>query len=118
MLPTERFAQVEVRTAAKWRTWLEAHHGQDESIWLVTWKKRPGGPRVSRWAAMDEALCFGWVDGLMRRIDEERVMQLFSPRRHQRWMAMYRKRVARLLEEGRMHPAGLRAIEEARARGT
>ncbi len=118
MLPTERFAQVEARSGADWRDWLLLHHGQDESVWLVTWKKRPGAPHLGRWDAMDEALCFGWVDGLMRRIDEARVMQLFSPRRHQRWTAMYRERVARLLEEGRMHPAGLRAVEEAKARGT
>ncbi len=118
MLPTERFAQVEVRWAHDWRNWLLAHHEQVESIWLVTWKKRAGAPHLSRWDAMDEALCFGWVDGLMRRIDDARVMQLFSPRRHQRWTAMYRERVARLLDEGRMHPAGLRAIEEANARGT
>jgi uncharacterized protein YdeI (YjbR/CyaY-like superfamily) len=67
---------------------------------------------------MDEALCFGWVDGIMRRIDDDRVMQLFTPRRHQRWTAMYRDRVARLAEEGRMHAAGLRAVEAAQAAGT
>ncbi len=118
MLPTERFAQVEARSALEWRDWLLRHHGQAESVWLVTWKKRPGAPHLSRWEAMDEALCFGWVDGTMRRIDETRVMQLFSPRRHQRWTAMYRERVARLLGEGRMHPAGLAAVEAAKGAGT
>ncbi len=118
MLPSDRFPQVEVRSADEWRSWLEANHGQDASVWLVTWKKRPGAPHLSRWDAMDEALCFGWVDGLMRRIDDARVMQLFSPRRHQRWTATYRDRVARLVSEGRMHPAGLRAVEEAKAGGT
>lgn len=117
MLRSDRVPQVEVRSAAEWRDWLLARHGQEESLWLVTWKKRPGAPHVSRHEAMDEALCFGWVDGIMRRIDEARVMQLFSPRRHQRWTAMYRARAAVLIEAGRMHPAGLAAIERARAEG-
>jgi uncharacterized protein YdeI (YjbR/CyaY-like superfamily) len=118
MLPSDRFPQVEVRSVAQWRDWLLAHHGQEESIWLVTWKKHAGATHVGRWDAMDEALCFGWVDGIMRRIDDDRVMQLFSPRRHQRWTAMYRDRVARLVEEGRMQPAGLRAVEAAKTAGT
>ena len=118
MLPSDRFPQVEVRSVAQWRDWLLLHHGQEESIWLVTWKKHAGAAHVGRWEAMDEALCFGWVDGIMRRIDEDRVMQLFSLRRHQRWTAMYRDRVARLTLDGRMHPAGMLAVEAAKAAGS
>jgi uncharacterized protein YdeI (YjbR/CyaY-like superfamily) len=65
---------------------------------------------------LDELLCFGWIDGLRRKLDEDRTMQLISPRRHQVWAKTYKERAARLIEEGRMAPSGLAAIAESMRR--
>jgi uncharacterized protein YdeI (YjbR/CyaY-like superfamily) len=117
MIPTEGFAQVEVRSAAELRDWLTAHHAQVESVWLVTWKKAPGAPYVSIAQVLDELIAFGWIDGLRRKLDDTRTMQLISPRRQQAWAQTYKDRAARLEAEGRMHPAGRAAIAEAKAAG-
>jgi len=63
MIPTERFAQVELRSAAELRAWLLAHHAQADSVWLVTWKKKPNAPFVSVGEVLDEVIVFGWIDG-------------------------------------------------------
>lgn len=117
MIPTERFQQVEVASAAQLHDWLEQNHEQDDSVWLVTWKKAAGTRYVSRDQVLDELLCFGWIDGVARALDDERTMQLISPRRVQHWAASYKDRVARLTEQGRMHPAGLRSVEAGKASG-
>lgn len=117
MIPTEGFAQVEVRSAEELRAWLLAHHGQAESVWLVTWKKAPGAPYVSVQEVLDELIAFGWIDGLRRKRDDGRTMQLISPRRQQVWAASYKQRAERLEAEGRMHPAGRAAISAAKAAG-
>lgn len=110
MIPTEGFAQVEVRSPIELRDWLVSHHGQAESVWLVTWKKKPGAPYVSVAEVLDELIAFGWIDGIRRKLDDDRTMQLISPRRHQLWAKTYKDRADRLLAEGRMMPAGLAAI--------
>ncbi len=117
MIPTEGFAQVEVRSAAELRAWLLAHHGQAESVWLVTWKKAPGAPYVSVQEVLDELIAFGWIDGLRRKRDDGRTMQLISPRRQQAWAASYKQRAERLEAKGRMHSAGQAAIAAAKAAG-
>lgn len=117
MIKTEHFEQVEVSSAAELRAWLEANHRQEASIWLVTNKKQTGARYVSREQVLDELLCFGWIDGLRRVLDDERTMQLISPRRHQRWAKSYKDRAARLIDQGRMHPAGLAAITESQRSG-
>jgi uncharacterized protein YdeI (YjbR/CyaY-like superfamily) len=117
MIPTEGFAQVEVRSAAELRNWLAAHHAQAESVWLVTWKKAPGAPYVSIAQVLDELIAFGWIDGLRRKLDDARTMQLISPRKQQAWAETYKDRAARLETEGRMHPAGLAAIAAAKTAG-
>lgn len=117
MIKTEHFEQVEVSSAAELRAWLEANHRQEASIWLVTYKKQMGARYVSREQVLDELLCFGWIDGLRRMLDDERTMQLISPRRHQRWAKSYKERAARLISEGCMHLAGLAAIAESQRNG-
>lgn len=116
-LPDDRFEHVEVASVADLRRWLETHHAREEAVWLVTWKKSAGARHVSRDAVLDELTCFGWIDGIMRRVDDERVKQLVSPRRARPWMRSYQERALRLVSEGRMHPAGLAAVESARASG-
>jgi len=117
MITTEGFAQVEVRSADDLRAWLLAHHGQAESVWLVTWKKAPGAPYVSVQEVLDELIAFGWIDGLRRKRDDGRTMQLISPRRQQAWAATYKRLAERLEAEGRLHPAGRAAIAAAKAAG-
>jgi uncharacterized protein YdeI (YjbR/CyaY-like superfamily) len=117
MIPTEGFAQVEVWSVEELRAWLLAHHGQAESVWLVTWKKAPGAPYVSVQEVLDELIAFGWIDGLRRKRDDGRTMQLISPRRQQAWAASYKRRAERLEADGRMHPAGRAAIARAKAEG-
>jgi uncharacterized protein YdeI (YjbR/CyaY-like superfamily) len=113
VIPTEGFAQVEVRSSAELRDWLTAHHDQAESVWLVTWKKAPGAPYVSVSEVLDELIAFGWIDGIRRKREDGRTMQLISPRKQQAWAASYKRRAA----EGRLHPAGRAAIAAAKAAG-
>ena len=101
-----------------WRAWLEEHHESSPGVWLVLTKK--GGTRTTMtWAtALDEALCFGWIDGQARRRDDETSLQRMTPRRaRSMWSARNVAHVARLEQEGRMTPAGRAAVEAARADG-
>ncbi|MEM1042824.1 MAG: YdeI/OmpD-associated family protein [Bacteroidota bacterium] len=117
MLKTENFEQVPVASADDLRAWLEVHHGQPDSVWIVTFKKHVGAAYVSREAVLNELLCFGWVDGIRRKLDADRTMQLASPRQAQHWAKSYKDRAARLIAEGRMRPPGLAAIEASKASG-
>lgn len=113
----DRFAWVEVSSAAQLRAWLEAHHAQHEAVWLVTYRKAAGDRYLSTDQVLDELVAFGWIDGIRRRIDEVRTRQLVSPRRTQPWAKSYKDRAARLVEAGAMHPAGQASVERARAGG-
>jgi uncharacterized protein YdeI (YjbR/CyaY-like superfamily) len=103
---------------AAWRAWLEANHTNRRGVWLVYYKKESGKPRVAYDDAVEEALCFGWVDSVPNRIDEDRFRQLFSPRSVKSpWSALNKRRVEQLIAQGRMTPAGLAKIEAAKANG-
>lgn len=114
----DTFEKVEIASRAALRRWLEANHGQAESIWLVTWKK--GDPRyVPYGEVVEEALCFGWVDSLPRKLDAARTMLLLSQRRAgSAWSKVNKDKAERMIRSGLMHPAGLAKIEAARASGT
>jgi uncharacterized protein YdeI (YjbR/CyaY-like superfamily) len=104
---------------ADWRAWLEAHHAETSGVWLVSWKVRTGRPTVSYEEAVEEALCFGWIDGKAQRVDDERTMIRFSPRRPgSAWARSNRDRVERLEAAGSMTDAGRRVVEAARADGS
>jgi uncharacterized protein YdeI (YjbR/CyaY-like superfamily) len=103
---------------ATWRAWLEANHATIRGAWLVTWRPRSGRVGLDYEAAVEEALCFGWVDSTGRPIDDERSKLYFARRKSRSvWAASNKARVARLIDEGRMAPAGLAAIEQAKANG-
>jgi uncharacterized protein YdeI (YjbR/CyaY-like superfamily) len=111
------FEQIEFRTLEDLRGWLAKHHGQSASIWAVTWKKGKG-PYLPYADLRDEALCWGWIDSLPRKLDEARTMRLLSPRRPQSaWSAVNRKRVEALIADGRMQGPGLEAIKRSKADG-
>ncbi|MEO1444561.1 MAG: hypothetical protein AAFV33_29480, partial [Chloroflexota bacterium] len=117
MTATDNFEKVTVTSSAELRAWLEANHEQDNSVWLVTYKKHMNEKYVSTEQILDEVLCFGWIDGIRRKLDDDRTMQLIAPRKTQHWAKSYKDRVARLEAEGRMHPAGLKVIEESKQNG-
>jgi uncharacterized protein YdeI (YjbR/CyaY-like superfamily) len=117
MIADDRFEHVEVASPAELWLWLETNHTQADSVWLVTWKKRVPEKHVSRETVLDALIAYGWVDGLMRRIDDDSVKQLIAPRQQQRWAQTYKDRAARLAASGRMQPAGLAAIDRAKAAG-
>lgn len=88
-------------------------------MWLVTWKKHTGRPTVSYEGSVEEALCFGWVDGVYNRLDDDRSMQWFAPRRaNSTWARTNKERVERLTAAGLMTAAGLEAVERARENGS
>jgi uncharacterized protein YdeI (YjbR/CyaY-like superfamily) len=113
VIETDRFTKVEVGSAGALWDWLEAHHGQAESVWLVTWKKAVPDRYVPHEEVLDALVAYGWIDGIRRVLDAERTMQLISPRRQQIWALSYRERVARLRREGRMRPSGEAAVAAA-----
>ncbi len=117
MIDSDRYPHVEVRSGDELRTWLDAHHDRSDGVWLVTWKRHAGAAYVSRDNVLDELLCFGWIDGIRRQLDEDRTMQLVTPRRTHEWTATYRTRALRLQAEGRLAAPGLRAIALAKASG-
>jgi uncharacterized protein YdeI (YjbR/CyaY-like superfamily) len=97
------------------RDWFAEHADAETELWIGLWKKHTGRAKLTWTLAVDEALCVGWIDGVMRRIDDERHMQRFTPRkRGSNWSAVNIKKVAKLEAEGRMQPAG-RAAFEARS---
>jgi uncharacterized protein YdeI (YjbR/CyaY-like superfamily) len=113
------FPRVQVESRAEWRAWLDANHESMESIWLVTFKKTSGKPYVAYDAVVEEAICFGWIDSLPRKLDDERTMLLLSPRMPgSAWSKANKDRVERMNAAGKMHPAGLRKIEQSKADGS
>jgi len=103
---------------AAWRGWLEEHHADTAAVWLVQTKKGGTVTALTRDEALDEALCFGWIDGQARRRDDESTFQRWTPRGpRSRWSLKNVEIVARLEREGRMAPAGRAAVEAARADG-
>jgi uncharacterized protein YdeI (YjbR/CyaY-like superfamily) len=102
---------------ATWRAWLEANHARAAGAWLVTWR-RGHGPLLDYGEAVEEALCFGWIDSTAGRVDERRTKLYFAPRKPRSvWSASNKERVERLNAAGLMRPAGLAAIDRAKANG-
>ncbi len=96
------------RTADEWRDWLAEHHDSESEIWLIFHKLHTGVASIDYKDALDEALCFGWVDSLVKRLDDRRYVLKFTPRRaDSRWSATNRKRYAALKTSGRLKAAGI-----------
>jgi uncharacterized protein YdeI (YjbR/CyaY-like superfamily) len=110
--------QVHVEDRATWHDWLAANHATARGVWLVTWR-RGHGPAIDYEDAIEEALCFGWVDSTGGRVDERRSKLYFAPRKPgSGWAGTNKARVERLLAEDRMAPAGIAAVERAKADGS
>lgn len=102
--------------AALW-DWLAVHHGQNDSVRLITWKAAHPDKYVGRDAVLDALIAHGWIDGRRFVVDANRTAQLIAPRKQQAWAQSYKDRVARLRAEGHMHPAGEAAVTAGQASG-
>ena len=104
--------------ADQWRNWLSKHHLQKESIWLIFYKKSVGKPTMNYESAVEEALCYGWIDSQRKGYDHDYFLQRYSPRTAKSpWSKLNVERAEALLANGRMQPAGLREIEAAKLDG-
>ena len=117
-MTADRRVRVQIETALELEDWLRANHGQDESVWLVTWKKRSGARYVPGREILEVLLAYGWIDGLRRKLDEERTMLLISPRRaRSNWSRLNRQIAEELIRRGKMKKPGRVAIERAKRDG-
>lgn len=107
------------KSKAEWRQWLQKHHATEQSIWVKFYKKHAEGPTVTWSDAVDEALCFGWIDSKKVRIDDDCFKQFFSRRKAKSiWSKVNKDKVERLVKDGLMTEAGLAIIEVAKQNGS
>lgn len=113
------YERIHPETPAEWRDWLEAQHDHSPGAWVIQWRTRTGRRRLSYEELVEEALCFGWIDSTMKKLDDERSMIAMTPRRPASvWSRSNKDRVERLTVEGRMTDAGLRAVQVAKGNGS
>jgi uncharacterized protein YdeI (YjbR/CyaY-like superfamily) len=105
---SDKLKTVLARTVDEWREWLAEHHQSESEVWIIFHKRHTGVASIDYSDALDEALCFGWVDSLVKRLDDRRYARKFTPRRaDSRWSTANRKRYAALKASGRLQRAGL-----------
>lgn len=103
----------------EWREWLQENHNTKQSIWLICYKKQANTPTISWSDAVDEALCFGWIDSTRKTIDKERFIQFFCKRKpNSAWSKINKGKIERLIRDGLMQPAGYKTIEVAKKNGS
>jgi uncharacterized protein YdeI (YjbR/CyaY-like superfamily) len=113
------FKNVEPKNRSAWREWLSKNHTQKENIWLVIYKKGHDGSTLTVSEAVEEALCFGWIDSTANKLDEKRFKIMYSPRKPKSvWSKINKGRVAKLIKGGFMQPAGMAMIKLAKKTGT
>ncbi len=106
------------KTRAGWRQWLQENHARDEGVWFIRYKKSANKPYVDVEDAIEEAICFGWIDSLPRKLDGERTMLYFAPRKPKsNWSALNKTRVEKMIAAGLMAPAGLAKVQQAKESG-
>lgn len=110
---------IRMKDRAAWRAWLEKYHARKGSIWMLFPKRHTGKTALPYGDAVEEALCFGWIDSLVKKLDEDSYLQKFTPRkRNSAWSLSNKKRVRSLIRQGRMTEAGLAKIAEAKKDGS
>jgi uncharacterized protein YdeI (YjbR/CyaY-like superfamily) len=115
----DQFKRFEAKNRKEWRQWLQDNHLTSSGIWLVYYKKNSEKSGVTYDEAVEEALSFGWIDSKVNAIDEERFMQVFTPRKPGSiWSKLNKERVKKIMEEGIITPAGLEKIEAAKKDGS
>ena len=107
-----------VKSRSDWRDWLQANNTSKQEIWLIYYKKHTGKPRIPYNDAVEEALCFGWIDSTVKRVDEETYVQKFTPRKSRSlWSVLNKERAEKMIQTGLMTPTGLEKIKEAKKNG-
>jgi uncharacterized protein YdeI (YjbR/CyaY-like superfamily) len=110
--------QLYFKTSDSWKNWLASNHDKEKEVWLIFYKKESGEPSIDYEAAVDEALCFGWIDSIIKKIDNKKYVRKFTPRSdNSQWSELNRKRVAKLIKAKRMTKAGLAKIAAAKKNG-
>ncbi len=113
-----KLSEIHPKTRAGWRSWLKKNHTTCDGVWLIYFRASTGRRRLSWEEAVREALCFGWIDSKVKPIDDERYMQIFTPRKPQSvWSKVNKQHIAELVEAGLMTDAGLRAVDIAKKNG-
>ncbi|CAN5722833.1 YdeI/OmpD-associated family protein [soil metagenome] len=115
----DKYPRVEFSSRQAWRNWLAEHHASSAGVWLVTYKQSSGKAQMTYDDAVEEALCYGWVDSTANTVDEERSMLLYTPRKPKSdWSRPNKRRIERLLANGLMMPAGQTKIDTAKEDGS
>jgi uncharacterized protein YdeI (YjbR/CyaY-like superfamily) len=117
MIKTDNFIQLEITNPSQLRSWLEDNNKSNTSVWLVTYKKSMPDKYVSVSEILDELLCYGWIDGIRRKVDEDRTMQLISPRKVQHWTKTYKDRFNKLDKIGKISKAGYDSVIKSKESG-
>jgi len=113
------YPRVTAQTAADWRRWLRDHHDKEPGAWLVSYRRITGKPAVEYDDAVREALCYGWIDSVVRPLDDQRTISLYTPRKTgSGWSRSNKVRLRELIAEGRMSAAGLAKVEAAKKDGS
>lgn len=111
--------QIHFKDAKEFRKWLDSNCGKSSGIWMLYYKKGTGKQSIEYEKAVEEALCFGWIDSIIKKIDEEKYVRKFTPRKEKsKWSELNKKRVAKLINENRMTDAGKKLIDAAKKNGS
>ena len=114
----ETMKQVYVKTRKAWRGWLNKNHDKSNGIWLVFYKKHTGKATLEYDEAVEEALCFGWIDSIIKKIDDEKFVRKLTPRKaDSQWSELNKKRIMKLKKQGLLTEAGIVKVQEAKASG-
>ena len=118
MHTAKKMKQLYVTNRDKWRDWLSQYYATESGIWLVFYKKETSKPTIAYEAAVEEALCFGWIDSIIKKIDAEKYVRKFTPRKDKsNWSELNKKRARKMIKEGRMTDTGLAKIKAAKKSG-
>jgi uncharacterized protein YdeI (YjbR/CyaY-like superfamily) len=110
--------QLFAANRGQWRAWLEKNHSSKKEVWLIYHKVHTGKPSIPYDDSVEEAMCFGWVDGIIKNLDDEKFGRKFMPRtKNSRWSELNKKRVEKMIKEGKMTEAGMTRVREAKQSG-
>ncbi len=110
---------IEVKNRVEWRAWLAENHNRVSEIWLIYYKKETGISSIAYEESLDEALCYGWVDSLIKKLDDTKYVRKFTPRKdNSKWSLVNKKRVEVLISDGLMTEHGMKKVEAARLSGS
>ena len=116
---TRDMKTVGAKNRAEWRAWLAAHHNNETEVWLVYYRKKTGKSSVKYGASVEEALCFGWVDSIIKKLDDTKYARKFTPRKDSsKWSTSNKKRVEKLMRDGLMTEYGLIKVDAAKRCGS